>query len=221
MTVLVIAPHPDDESIGCGGALRLHADRGDRVVVAHLTSGELGLAQMPKADACALREAEAERAAVVLGIARTEFLRGRDWFLQDDPSAVAGALARLLDEERPSVVFLPHPADDHPDHRTALECYRLATSSAKPGADGRAAVLAYEVWTPLPLVNHLIDVSPVMPIKLSAIGCYQSQLASFRYDEAVAGLNRYRGVMQAGWTYAEAYQNLTDPPPGGRTGLLP
>jgi putative ABC transport system permease protein len=54
-------PAPDDEAIGCGGSIRLHADRGDRVVCAFLTSGELGVSHTPPEDVRRLREAEAGR----------------------------------------------------------------------------------------------------------------------------------------------------------------
>lgn len=68
MHVLVLAPHPDDESIGCGGAIALHTRRLDRVTVAFLTSGERGLAQLTGKLAKKTREAEALAAAEVLGI---------------------------------------------------------------------------------------------------------------------------------------------------------
>lgn len=218
MTVLVIAPHPDDEAIGCGGAVRLHADRGDRVVVAHLTSGELGLRDLPREQAWAIREAEALAAAEVLGVARSEFLRGRDYFLESDAEELAGRLTPILRQERPAVVFLPHASEEHPDHRAAAACYRLA---AEAGGAPPPTVLAYEIWSPLARYNHLVDVSAVMPTKLATIRRYESQLTSFRYDDAIAGLNRYRGVMESGWEYAEAYENLTEHIPGGRVGLVP
>ena len=78
MNVLVIAPHPDDESIGCGGALCLHSRRGDRSSVVYLTSGELGLKHLPRHDAWLTREREAAQAAKILGIARMFFLRLAD-----------------------------------------------------------------------------------------------------------------------------------------------
>lgn len=217
MTVVAIAPHPDDESIGCGGTLRMHADRGDRVVVVHLTSGELALNHLPREEAWAIREGEARAAAGVLGVARSLFLRGRDWYLQDDLDRLAGGVARVFEEERPSVVFVPHPREDHPDHRASFECYRRSAETIEGFG---ATVFAYEVWSPLARYNHLINISDVMPHKLTAIRCYQSQLSCFQYDQAIAGLNRYRGVLHAGWVYAEAFEELTRSTSGVAVGLV-
>ena len=79
MNVVVIAPHPDDEAIGCGGSICLHHSRGDRVTAVFLTSGELGLKHLPADEACRIREAEARAAATILGIAAIDFLRLPDW----------------------------------------------------------------------------------------------------------------------------------------------
>ena len=65
MNVLVVVPHPDDESIGCGGTICLHAARGDRVAAVFLTSGELGLRKLPQEKAWRVREREAEKAAEI------------------------------------------------------------------------------------------------------------------------------------------------------------
>jgi len=81
MNVLVIAPHPDDESIGCGGALCLHAGRRDPMAVVYLTSGELGMKHLPRNKAWLTREREAERATQILGVAKCFFLRLPDWFM--------------------------------------------------------------------------------------------------------------------------------------------
>jgi len=121
MNVLVVAPHPDDESIGCGGTLRLHADRGDRVDVVFLTSGELGIEELAADAARKVREDEAERAAGLLGLNRLFFLRHPDWFLSDDEEAVRVALLRVVEECAPDRVLYPHAAEAHPDHAaTAL-----------------------------------------------------------------------------------------------------
>ena len=89
--VLVIAPHPDDEVLGCGGVLALHAMRGDRVRVVVLTDGAAG------GDAEA-REAETRAAATVLGLEQVEFLGLEDGGLECDPDLVM-RLSELLIED--------------------------------------------------------------------------------------------------------------------------
>ena len=204
MNILVIAPHPDDEAIGCGGTLRLHADRGDRITAVFLTSGELGLGNLPPAEAHRIREGEAEAAAAILGIARLEFLRFPDWFTGEHLPSLSEKVAAILRAETPGRIYLPHPEDNHPDHRAAFPaaCRALRASGMS------AEIFAYEVWTPLARAEELEDITTVLHTKLRAIRCYRSQLATFRYDRAARGLAAYRGALHARCRFAEAFEPL-------------
>ena len=128
MNVVVVAPHPDDEAIGCGGAVCRHVERGDRVVAVFLTSGELGLKHLPETEAWRTREGEAEQAAQVLGLADLVFLRYPDWFVGDDVAEVARRLSSVLEQESPAFIYLPHPQDAHPDHQAALPVVQACVS---------------------------------------------------------------------------------------------
>jgi LmbE family N-acetylglucosaminyl deacetylase len=202
MSLLVLAPHPDDEAIGPGGTIALAAARGERVVVVFLTSGELGLEHLPREEAWRVREHEAAAAAGVLGLARLHFLCRPDWFLGEEVAAAARLLAPILREEAPAQVYLPHPEEEHPDHRAALPVLRRALEEA---GISRPATRTYEVWTPLSRYDAVEDVTPAMARKLHAVRCYRSQLAGFRYDRAVRGLNQYRGCLAARCRYAEVF----------------
>jgi LmbE family N-acetylglucosaminyl deacetylase len=205
MNVLVIAPHPDDEAIGCGGALSLHSARGDRVAVVFLTSGELGLKHLPAKRARTIRESEAKAAARVLGIARLEFLRLSDWAVSENSKKGARLLQPILRAERPGLVYVPHPRDWHPDHQAALPLVRAALRRVRlPAVELRA----YEVWTPLGEFDDVEDISRVMPRKLRALRAHRSQLVEFDYHRAVRGLNQFRGVLAAKCRYAEVFQTL-------------
>jgi N-acetylglucosamine malate deacetylase 1 len=205
MNVLVIAPHPDDETIGCGGALCRHAARGDRVVVAFLTSGELGLKDLPPRKAWKIRESEAKAAARHLGIARLEFLRLPDWAVAERIKEGARLLLPIIKAEAPQMIYLPHPRDWHPDHQAALSLLRAALRGVRlPTLELRA----YEVWTPLGEYDHVEDISRVMPRKLRALRAHCSQLREFNYLRAVRGLNQFRGALAAKRPYAEVFQAL-------------
>jgi LmbE family N-acetylglucosaminyl deacetylase len=205
--VLVIAPHPDDEAIGCGGAVCLHRRRGDPVHVVFLTSGERYTKDVPAETNRCLREAEAEQAGRVLDVQGLEFLRLPDLGLSESIDGTADRLRAVLDTRAPDVLYLPHPGESHPDHAAVLPivCAALAGLST---LDRLPELRGYEVWSPLTRYHWVEDVSAVMAQKLRAVRCYRSQLRFFRYDAAVRGLNRYRGILGAGSRYAEAFVTL-------------
>jgi LmbE family N-acetylglucosaminyl deacetylase len=204
-TVVVIAPHPDDESIGCGGTLAKHVALGVRVVVAYLTSGELGLKQIPREEAWKVREAEARKAARALGLKATYFLRGPDWMIGDHVEKVAADLRPILAKEAPELIYLPHPQEWHPDHKAALPILREALQDRPPPLP---AIRGYEVWTPLSAFDHVEDISLAMPRKLRAIRAHHSQLNDLAYDRAIRGLNEYRGALSGRCKYAEVFQEI-------------
>ena len=202
MNILVLAPHPDDETIGCGGSLCLHADKGDRIAVAFLTSGELGLKNLPKEQAWKIREDEARAAAKVLGVHDVTFLRCRDWELHDDVSLAVERLGPLVERERPELIYLPHPLEWHPDHKT--------TASIAPQLKTDAELRAYEVWTPIPEHDNVIDITSVWERKVSALRCHASQLAIWPYERGMHGLAQFRGAMAGRCEFAEVFKKLRD-----------
>lgn len=206
MTVVVVAPHPDDETIGCGGMLRLTADRGERTVVVFLTSGEGGVRGVPPEEARRVREEEAGLAAQVLGVSRSVFLRGRDWSLAADVPWLTPAVEAVLHDENPDLVLSPHPDDAHQDHRAAAELL-LASIPAGLAPD----IAMYEVWTPMSFFHEVMDISSVMEAKVAAVRCYRSQVAQLRYDRAVEGLAAYRGALAGGCAFAEVLQYVARP----------
>jgi LmbE family N-acetylglucosaminyl deacetylase len=206
--VLVVSPHPDDETVGCGGALRLHALAGAEVRVVFLTSGEAGGHGLGPAETLRVREAEAVAAAAALGLAGVDFWRLPDGRLTATRAAAA-RLCELITASRPDLVYVPHAGEQHPDHRAAARLVRHAVARLAPGA-ARPRVLMFEVWTPLGDLDELVDISGVIDAKLAAIRLYASQCRVLRFDDALGGLARYRGEMHSwpGGDYAEAYREL-------------
>jgi N-acetylglucosamine malate deacetylase 1 len=198
--VIVVAAHPDDEAIGCGGALRRHALDGDRVSAIFLTSGEAGGHGIE--DPGATREREARDAAGILGISEVEFWGEPDGRLRAR-GALVERLALAIRRSRAAVVYAPHAGDDHPDHRAAARIVQRAIGAAIP----RTQLRCYEIWSPVARIDHVVDISEVLEVKLRAIRAYRSQCAVMRFDEAFTGLARYRGEMHSwpGGAYAEVF----------------
>jgi LmbE family N-acetylglucosaminyl deacetylase len=202
---LVVAPHPDDEAIGCGGIIAQNSVAGVRTVVLFLSSGESGLPGTSMDAAAQVREQEATAAAEILGICDLHFLRLPDGHIEENAAAAAESVAAVLRRERPEIVRLPHPQDGHADHHAAWPVLRQAMEIADIPIP---EFLAYEIWTPMVRPDYAEDITEFMDRKLDAIGCYSSQLRQLPYDQGIAGLNAYRGAFLAGSRYAEAVSHL-------------
>lgn len=215
--VLVLAPHMDDETIGCGGAMRRHADAGCRVTVCYTTDGRRGNPELYRrtsdpAEIAAgedetrrVRRAEAEAACAVLKAAHIDWLDGPDGALEPTHDLTI-ALQRILDRDRPAVVYLPSPLDEHRDH---WGTNRLLTATWRAGAHRPELVRGYEVWSPL-VANRVADVSDVYQHKRDAMACFPSQLLTTDYARAMEGLDQYRAVHRFGGAgFAEAFWEAT------------
>jgi len=211
--LLVFAPHPDDDIIGCGGTIARHMAHGDQAAIVYLTSGESGGLSYNPAELAVLREEEATRAAAWLGVSEVIFLRQPDGYIAWSKELM-DTLVTVIRSRQPSMVFLPHDREDVRDHQQSCQlileaCKRAAgpwfpVCGNQPWRGGK--ILAYEVWTPLTRYNLTVDISDYMQKKLTALGEHKSQLADIAYDEAVQGLNRYRGVTSGAGHYAECFQ---------------
>jgi LmbE family N-acetylglucosaminyl deacetylase len=212
-TVLcVVAPHPDDESIGCGGLLALWTAAGRQGDVVFLTGGEMGSPAVramadPRQRAAlmtaikATRHTEATAALAILGGNGT-WLNGTDGALQGDEERLVATLAAHWRSAPPDVIAAPYPADRHADHAVAA---RIAGQAALRVLPPHTRILAYEVWSAAP-INAVLDISRVAEVKWRAIAAHASQVATTDYVRAVQGLNTYRAIsagQKAG--YAEAY----------------
>jgi LmbE family N-acetylglucosaminyl deacetylase len=209
--ILVLAPHPDDESLGCGGTVKLLTQAGMQVDVILMTRGENGLDAPHQQSAAAheqlaaTREREARAACEVLGVRNVEFLSGIDGDLMHQPQLVK-PLAGLLSAGNYQRIFAPWYGEAHPDHVATFRLLQraLAESTARP------SIWLYEVWTPLLPTDH-VPIDTTMPAKRTAIEKHQSQLDCLDYLGAFVGLAAYRALACPPSRYAEAFLTMDTP----------
>ena len=194
--VLVLAPHADDEVIGCGGALADLIARGAAVRVLILTDGA-----GDESDPGVRRKVETARAAE--SRAALELLGGGEVVTGGLPDR--GLETRLREVKRtieeslvgfaPDLVFVPSPAEIHPDHRALSEAFLSMAIGPEDAPAVRAlapaTVAFYEVSQPI-RPNFLFDATRVAARKEQAIAAFASQLAVRDHRAFVAGLGAYR-----------------------------
>ena len=197
---MVVAPHMDDEVIGCGGTLLLHRTLQSevRVVFVSDSSGAVDDPELART-LRDIRRTEMMKVRDVLALGSVVEMGFADGSLMNHEEAIAARLAEELRTFRPTQVLCPFPADGHADHQASAVALGHATQLA--GWDGE--VLAYEVWSTL-WPNMAVDIGTVAVEKARLIRMYASEMGDRDYAAAVLGLNRYRG-MQHRVELAEAF----------------
>ena len=207
MNILVISPHPDDESIGVGGTIRKHVTEGDTVDIIFLTSGEKGGHGKSEDETMSIREKEARKAAKILEVNSVEFWRQPDGKCEANISNIDRMAAKLR-SFLPATIYVTHEGEQHPDHRAAAEIVKQATIVLQKSK--RPVVYMYEVWTPLSTIDHIVDISKYVAIKRKAIKAHKSQCDVLKFHVSALALNRYRGEMHSwpGGDYAEVFKEM-------------
>jgi len=197
---LVIAPHPDDESLGCGGLIASLRNAGIAVNVIFTTDGSMSHPNSQNTSAisrCKMREQEAISALGVLGVEENyiTFFRGKDSALPaEGEKGFAGFVAQMkwiIDTVQPDLVLVPYEFDPHRDHRASWQITMSALQDCP-----HVAVWQYLIWLytlgketdvePLTNIRDGVQYLPIgnyRKIKKKAIAQHKSQLSLDVFDD--------------------------------------
>jgi LmbE family N-acetylglucosaminyl deacetylase len=204
-SMLVVAPHQDDEAIGCGGALALQvrARSSAAIVMLHDGGGEHEALGLTREALTQLRNEESRRCAEVLHLEPPIFLNHEQ--LGDRIPEAAAEILTILQQRKVDAVFVPFVLDGHPDHRSAN--YILA--AALKNVPWPVRVFGYEVWG-LSIPNVLVVIDDVMEDKLRMISCFTFANKAIDYVRSTEGLNMYHSRMLGSGEcrYAERFFEL-------------
>lgn len=214
--VLVVAAHPDDEVLGCGGTLALHAENGDEVHVLILADGETSRQEGKEVSE---RWACADRAATVLGIKLFKILGFPDNQLDriallEIVREIESAIVQL----KPTVIYTHHGGDLNIDHQVSCRAVMTACRPL-PGLTVNS-IYTFETvssteWA-IPQLDKMfrpvraIEISDTMQKKMAALKCYDSEMRAVphaRSYEVVECLAKLRGA-QFGLPNAEVFDVL-------------
>lgn len=222
MNVLAIGCHPDDLEIGCGGTLIKYVKQGHRVVMCHVTNGNMGHAVIKPDVLGDIRNAEAARAAAMIGAEHISLDVGDDAPDQFNGDTM-NKLMEVVRYVRPDIVITHNDSDYSVQHEAASNAVKSITF----GATVPHIVTKSVHTTVIPPVYFMdtlagvgfipaeyVDISSEIEQKLEALSCHQSQIKwmadhdNIDFLDFVRTCNKYRGL-QCGVPYAEGFRQYT------------
>ena len=217
--VLVVAPHPDDETLGCGGALLRHAREGDETgwLIVTGMKPEYGFA----AERCAERRAEIEAVRKRYGFTYMHACEFQPAHLDRMPmSELVGAVSEVMRAWTPTTVYIPYRADIHTDHAAVFDAVVACTKWFRYPSIER--VLVYETLSETDFSidpdargfrpQVFVDISEFLAEKMQIAQIYQSEFSPHPFPrslKAIESLAVLRGAA-AGFDAAEAFMLLKE-----------
>lgn len=195
---LLLAPHPDDETFACAGMLLNHPKN---FHVMCITDGRSGGYLLSDEENIVVRKNEFVEAMNFYGIKSYDFLEIQDRKLIYNYENFSSLHISDYD-----YIFLPNCFDQHKDHKAVTVLLQKFLKNNKHKSTLK--IVFYEMWSPLPLINKMLDITPIIEKKKDAMRIYESQHNYLNFMDGIIGLNQYRG-MQISVGYAEGYC-LTD-----------
>jgi LmbE family N-acetylglucosaminyl deacetylase len=204
LSIVCVGGHPDDPETGCGGTLAKFVKAGHKVTIIYLTNGDAGIPGKSHSEAAAIRTAEAKQACEILG-AKPVFAG------QVDGASVVtnewyGKIRKLIEDEKPDMLFTHWPIDSHKDHLAAS----IMTQRAYIDMGGKFPLYFYEVCTGRQTRNFhptdYVDISDTQAQKRRAVFCHKSQgFVSLEFYQRDHGMMEdFRG-MSIGTKAAEGF----------------
>jgi len=234
MNVLAIGAHPDDIEIACAGTLAKCVKRGDRVIVCHVSNGNLGHVIIPPDELAVMRKGEAKKAGSLAGI-EVICADFSDLDIFDNNKEARDRIVDVIKYANPDFIITHNPDDYMPDHtavsRLVFDASFAATLPNYASKEKNAAkpVPIYYMDT-LAGVNFVpteyVDISEEIDLKLRMLNCHESQIVWMRdhdhidFPDMVKTCSRYRGY-QCGADYAEGFRQCQVYLKGTTKRLLP
>lgn len=188
LDIMVLAAHPDDAELGCGGTIAAHVAKGKKVGVIDFTRGELGTRGTPE-----LRKEEAEASSKILGLSVRENLNFSDAFFINDQEHQLKVVQKIR-QYKPDIVLANAINDRHPDHAKAANLSTTAcflaglqkietTLDEEPQKAWRPKTVYHFIQTDFIQPDFVVDIGPYWETKIKAIKAFKSQFFDPESDE--------------------------------------
>ena len=184
--ILVLAPHPDDEVLGCGGTLLRYCETGANITICYLTDGRYGVEGENDTE----RKTESRGLKKFLPRIQQIYQDVRDGALERHIPETTRDLHGILHSVKPQLIFVPWMLDAHRDHSMTA----LILARALSWDNYACLISSYEVMYPL-FANHFVNITEHIEGKDALIGVYESQIRRFNVLEICRALNQFRACL--------------------------